>query len=252
MIKKYQNKEWLKKKYSEEILSIFRIAKLCKVANETIYKWMKKHNISRRSLSEAIHLGKANHCRLSQKAINFISGEMLGDGNLQSLSPYSARFMYSSKYLEYIQYISDTLESFGIKRSGRIKRRINKDKGNYTYTYNSLCYVELLLIYKKWYQKDKKIIPKDLKLSSLTIRQWMIGDGCLEHPKGRKSHIRLCTDGFLISDVNWLIKQLIRLGFKTTRQSSKNRIYVSAHSTEAFLGYIGKCPVKCYQYKFSY
>jgi predicted DNA-binding transcriptional regulator AlpA len=251
MIKQYRNKKWLENKYSEEILSIFRISKLCKVANETIYKWMKRHNIPRRSLSEAIHLGKANHCKLSQEAIEWISGELLGDGNLRSQSYYSAQFAYSSQYPEYVNYISDTLNSFGIKRSGKIRRRINKDKENFTYTYSSLCYVELLPMYKRWYPKNKKVIPKYLRLTPLTCRQHYIGDGCLSYRKNGRPYIILCTDGFPISNVEWLVKQINKIGFKATKMR-RNRIRISAYSTENFLNYMGKCPVKCYQYKFSY
>ncbi|GAJ15945.1 unnamed protein product, partial [marine sediment metagenome] len=64
--------------------------------------------------------------------------------------------------------------------------------------------------------------------------------------------IELCTDSFSILSVVFLVKQLNKLGFKTTRQKAKNRIYICTHSTKDFLDYIGKCPVKCYQYKFEY
>ena len=62
----------------------------------------------------------------------------------------------------------------------------------------------------------------------------------------------LSTCGFSISDVEWLISQLNELGFKATRMSSNNVIHISTYSAKAFLNYIGKCPVKCYQYKWNY
>ena len=51
--------------------------------------------------------------------------------------------------------------------------------------------------------------------------------------------------------MKWLTQQLNKLGFKTTI-TADNRIRISAYSTKDFLNYIGKCPVKCYQYKFNY
>lgn len=193
-----------------------------------------------------------NHCEISQEAIEWINGELLGDSSLHSQSKYSAKFQYSLKYLEYIQYISKTLSSFGIKQGGRINRYCSRfNSNNYVYHYQSLRYAELLPIYKKWYPKRKKIIPKDLKLTPLVCRQWYIGDGSLNN-KEERSRIRLYTNGFIILDVKWLVKQLINLGFRTTRQPTCNIICVSSHSTKKFLDYIGFCPVECYKYKWDY
>lgn len=248
----YKNKEWLYKKYWNEELSICRIAKLCGVSYTTIYKWLKRYNIPRRHHSEAIHLSTANHCNLSQKAIEWINGELLGDGHLRSRSSYSASFGYSSKYEEYIEYISNTLKSFGIKQTGRIRRRIDKRHNNIIYHYVSRDYIELLPIRKKWYPKGKKMIPIDVRLTPLTLRQHYIGDGSLNHQKHGNPRIILATNGFKISEVKRLIKQLLRLGFKASRRPSRNTIGISNKFTKDFLDYIGKCPVSCYQYKFLY
>ena len=257
--KLYQNEEWLYNKYINEIFSKNKIGKLCGVDHSSISYYLKKYNILERSLSESVHLARTNHCNLSQKAIEFLNGELLGDGCLATTSRkndlpsenLSARFIYTSKYLEYIKYISDTLKSFGIEKSGNIRKYYNKIQDTYVYKYNSHAYKELALIYKKWYPNGKKIIPKDIKLSKLTLRQHFIGDGSLIHQKGKNSHIVLCTCGFTIFDVNWLIEKLIELGFKATRQISRNIIYISKDSTKKFLNYIGKCPVNCYNYKWA-
>ena len=103
----YKNKEWLYNKYHNEKLSIAQINKICGMAS--IIYWLKKYNISRRSDAESVHLRRANHCKLSKKAINWINGELLGDGCLLSRSPYSAKFLYSSKYLEYCQIVNLTI-----------------------------------------------------------------------------------------------------------------------------------------------
>ena len=102
MIKKYQDKKWLEKKYIGERLNGYQIAKICGVHHATIYNYLKRFNIPCRSNSESKHLAKGNHCKLSQEAIKWINGELLGDGSLQSRSPYSAKFTYGSKYIEYI------------------------------------------------------------------------------------------------------------------------------------------------------
>lgn len=233
-------------------MTISEIAKLCEVTYGTIYEFMEKYNIPRRSISEANHLRTGNHCNLSQKAIEWINGELLGDGYLRSDTIYSARFAYTSKYLEYIQYVSNTLKSFGIERAGKIRKEYNKNQGNISYRYHSILYEELYLIYKQWYPEGKKIIPKDIKLTPITLRQHYIGDGCLQHSKRIMKFIALHTNGFKPSDVEWFKNKLTKMGFKSTRRLSDNAIGISAYSTEDFLNYIGKCPVKCYEYKWNY
>ena len=260
MANEYRNKEWLYNKYQNEELSQAKISRLCGVCCCTIWYWLKKFNIPIRSLSESIHLGNVNHCKLSQEAIEWIQGELLGDGCLTTTAKkgdlpsnnLSALFRYSSKYEEYINYISDTLKSFGIEQSGKIIKYYDKKQKSYCYKYNSRSYKELMYIYKQWYPKGKKIIPKNIRLTSLTCRQWYIGDGSLIQRKQRtiKPYIILCTCGFLIKDVKWLIKELNNLGLKATRYTN-NTIYISAYSIKSFLDYIKNCPVRCYQYKWA-
>ena len=57
MIKKYQDKNWLKKKYLKEKLSTHQIGKLCETCHFAISCWLKKYYIPIRSISKA-KLGK--------------------------------------------------------------------------------------------------------------------------------------------------------------------------------------------------
>ena len=251
------SKEQLYDLYVNQKLSSTQIAKVFNVSNVTICNKLKKYNILVRSYSEAFHLRQANHCGLTKEAIEWINGELLGDGCLHSCSKYSAWFSYGSKYREYIEYVSKTLNSFGIKRCGKIIERVITQiekvkfkKPAIVYHYASLSYEELYSLYEKWYSNGKKIVPKDIELTSLTCRQWYIGDGSLKHPKDSNPSIILYTMGFTIEDVEFLISKLKELGFKTTRRPADNTIHISAYSTLDFLNYIGKCPVECYEYKW--
>lgn len=252
----YKNGGRLQRKYLEEELSTSQIGKICEVSSETIRYRLQKLCIPRRSSSEAFHIQFGNRCNLSLGAIEWIQGELLGDGNLNSKSPYSAQFAYASKYLEYIEYVRDTLELFGIEQMGKIctRHHIDRNMNCYTYSYRSRRYEELLPIHKRWYPEGKKIVPRDLKLVPLILRQFYIGDGCLTHSKrgGRRPCIYLATCGFPIPDVQWLVEELIKLGFRATRRTAQNTIGISVYSTKDFLEYIGDCPVECYQYKWNY
>lgn len=249
--RQYKNKEWLYKKYWKEELSTSQIADICKISNEGLRKWMIKFKISRRNHSEANHLRRGNNCELSQGAIEWINGELLGDGSLVSQYENSARFVYGSKYMEYCQYVKDTLESFNINITGKIYKKRDKKRGNISYAYTSRAYTELAFIHKKWYPKGKKIVPKDIKLTPITLRQHYIGDGSLNNKKHNRPYITLSTNGFMISDVRRLVEYLIELGFKALRRPARNDISISVYSTKDFLNYIGNCPVRCYQYKWA-
>ena len=245
----YKNKEWLYSKYINEKLPTTKIGKMCGVSNGAIRYFCIKYNIPIRSKCERHHLAQINHSNLSPIPIEWINGELLGDGCLHSYSKYSAIFVYGSKHLEYIEYIRDTLKSYGIEQMGKIYKQIDKKQGNVSYHYSSRSYPELLTIYKHWYPKGKKVVPKDIVLTPLVCRQWYIGDGSLAHPKYSKNII-LSTYGFYIKDVKWLTKQLNKVRIKANRQK-KNAIHISANSVKNFLEYIGECPTKCYQYKWA-
>lgn len=250
----YKNKKWLKNEYINKKNTMAKIAIICNVCYNTIRYFIKKYNIPIRSNSEAQHLRQANHCSLSKKATEWINGELLGDGSLASQSKYSARFVYSSKHKEYAQYISDTLRSFGIEQAGKIYKQEDKRYGSFSYKYKSLSYIELLPIRKKWYPNGKKIVPKNIDLTPLMLRQEYIGDGCLVHRKNRSSYIKFCTEGFTIPDVEFLCHQINKLKIKAVtfrRRSSKN-IRISSYSVKDFLNYVGSCPVECYKYKWEY
>lgn len=248
---KYKSKKWLYNKYIKEKLSTYQIAPLCDVSYQTIRRWLIRHDIPTRSSSESIHTALANYCNLSQEAIEWINGELLGDGNLVSRSHYSARFQYSSKHQEYIEYVRDTLNSFGIEQVGKIKKQklYYRDKSYYFYGYTSRDYVELLPICRQWYPNGKKTIPKNIILTSITLRQHYIGDGTLS--KKDKS-ITLYTNNFPVEDVKQLTIQINKLGFEAVRHLCNNAIRILVSSTKEFLNYIGKCPVECYKYKWKW
>lgn len=51
--KRYKNEEWLREQYHDLQKSISDVAELANVANDTIMRWMKRHDIERRSIAEA-------------------------------------------------------------------------------------------------------------------------------------------------------------------------------------------------------
>ncbi len=268
MIKLYQDREWL---YNEHITSK---KPQCQIEKEqgwgrgVLFYWFKKFNIKSISRGESYHLSNGNHIGLFSKVIKFLGGLLLGDGHLDAGSKYSACYQHSSKHKGYVEYVSNIFNSFGIKQCGNILKRSSKTFGNISYSYTSLSYSELLLLQKKWYRlynpktdpenwphKLIKIVPRNLELTPTTCLYWYIDDGCLCHSKSKKTthysnYITLSTQGFPITDVDFLVTKLNQLEFEATRQLASNVITIHTSSTPAFLDYIGHCPIDCYQYKW--
>lgn len=247
----YKNKKLLYWEYYICQKSLTEIGNLYNTSVRQVCNWMIKFNIPRRSLSESIHLAKINHCKFTKKLSDFIIGGLLGDGNIglnDSRIHYSAKYRQACKFKEYLEFISSEFESMGIKQGGNINERYHKKLDCYSYSYQTLAYNQFLDIYKQWYPSGKKTIPKDIKLNSSICQKWYMDDGYID----KKSHyIILATCGFSILNVERLIQQLNNLGFKSNRRTSDNSIHISTKSTKDFLNYIGKCPVKCYQYKWA-
>ena len=246
-----RNKKNLLDLYYNKKLHLSQIAKRWNASPNTISKLMKQFKISFRSNSEVRHLSEGNYSNLTSQSIDWISGELLGDGHIAQISSYSAQFTYMSKFEEYARYVKRTLKTFGIE-SSPIKsyiKHLSSIQEYKQFNVSSHCYPELLEIRKKWYPEGKKIVPRNIKLTPLTCRQWYIGDGSICQKKRKSPGIILSTYAFPFQDVEFLIKQLKELNFQVTH-SYKNIIYMAPRSVRGFLDYIGTCPVRCYRYKW--
>lgn len=250
----YKNREWMYYHYWVLMESTTVMAGLAGCSSGTIWYWLHKLGISIRSNGEGVFLANGNYLDMSSRLQEFIEGELLGDGSIQMTGQRSAQYQHGSKYEKYVIWLSGEFAGQGIEQSGKIYKR--KTGWGVGYHYYSKSYPELVPIRQCWYPNGKKIVPQDLKPTSIMLRQWYIGDGYLEHPGGnRRSRIILATCAFDKSSIDHLLKELSGLGFKVSHQPSNNTIMISTHSTEAFLNYIGPCPKEIediYGYKWDY
>jgi len=243
--KPYTHRDFMYEEYMIRKKSIRQLSRELKRDRNVIKKWLIRFDLLIRGEAEATHLVEANHCSLTPKIKEFIDGELLGDMYIESRCPFSASISYTSKYKEYLIWLSGILTKYGIQQAGKIK--IGSNGIPY---YHSRKYPELLEFRKRFYPHGTKIVPKDIELTPLVCRQWYIGDGCLQKREKHRPYIELSTDGFSVSDTQLLVLKLKELNFRTSRYNSNNKIRISGYSTEDFLDYIGKCPVKCYAYKW--
>jgi len=189
---------------------------------------------------------------LNIDALEFINGELLGDGHLTYHSNRAgSQYMCSSKYREYLEWLSDKFNSFGIEQSGKI--RFIQNKFGTAWNYSSKSYVDLKDIRLKWYPNGKKRIPKDLELTPTTMRQWFIGDGNLYYIAGKYPITRFATYGYPQEDVELLVRKINDLGIKCSRYPSDNCIGISRGYIGQFYNYMAKCPdeiKEVYHYKW--
>lgn len=248
MEKLYRNRSWMTEHYVERDESMSVMARKADYNLVTIYRWLHKLGIPVRTISEGTFLAKRNFLTLSPELLDLLEGELLGDGCVSMNGNRSACYHHSSKYEEYLVWLSAQFANLGLEQAGKIYSCVAK--WGTVFHYASKSYPELASIRQRWYPEGKKIIPRDLELTPLRVRQWFLGDSHLAHPSGRRPHIEFTTNGFDVDSVEYLVEELRGQGFKATRRPANNTIGLSVYSVKDFLSWIGPCPISCYQYKW--
>ncbi len=255
---KYKDEQYLRHAYLEDMQSSGDIGRKFGVARGTVHWFMQKYNIPARSRSEAVGLAQRNFCDLTQDAKDFIYGELLGDMHMRSQGGKSAHIQYASKYRDYVEWLSATLKGYGVEQVGKIRayKHSYNDKCPIReyYYYSSLTYYDLYAILRMFYPNGKKIIPENLNLSPLVLRQWYIGDGTVGRARqtpGTRDFIVLNTQGFNPLDVQMVTMKINDIGIRVAYQPANNVIAIKGCSVVDFLDYIGPCPIGCYAYKWA-
>lgn len=261
-------KAWLERQHVDLEKSTNIIARENNWSQGAVYNWLIRFHIPTRNLSESQRLVKSNHIEISGRLTEFLNGLLLGDGHLD-WHKWSSAYYNASKHKVLLEWLSLQFSHFGIEQVGKVWRQerdtfFPNEKKCHTisFFYNSRRYVELKNWQKKWYRpatekerkirpwrKFVKIIPLDLKLTSLTCLMWYIGDGSFHEDFG---YISFATQCFSDSEIDFLISLLEELGFKATKHSNRS-IYLATKNTKSFLKYIGSCPKKIkaiYGYKW--
>lgn len=154
---------------------------------------------------------------LTSRQAEILTGSLLGDGSLPTIKNCNCFFSKPQKAdrKEYISWCYDELTPYsrriyeashlGIKRlNGKIVTDLSKSRTSCT-LYCSMHPV-FTALRKQWYPEGKKIVPKDIALTPLTLAVWFADDGsCSSRDKRR---VRISTNGFSIEDVEVLIAKL--------------------------------------------
>lgn len=246
----------LKRLYWDEELSTTQIAERFGVSGAVVGLWMRRHEIGIRDQALATHIAIGNSVRLSNEALFFLAGELLGDGSLIKNKSISAYYSHASKHRAYVEWLRDIYESFGIESVGSITKHqhLYEPTGTTSYTYRLITksYPELMGLRRKWYPNEKKQPPRDLVLNGVMLRQWFIGDG--NYREGYRDgyfvrEVRISNFAFSRESQEFLLKLLHGLHLGATLASDGFRM--RSQYTDRFFDIIGPCPVPdIYGYKW--
>lgn len=243
-MERYKDKAFLQEQYVELEKPIAQIAEETGYAGKTIWNWLVRFDIPRRPIP---HPG--NHIKLSEELLTYLDGSLLGDGGLYSPpSLRSACYQIGQKRLSYINYVKACLSSFGLHPSGQVLTMTNhypSGRQANAYLYRTKTYRELRKQRERWYPNGKKRVPKDVRLTPLSIRTWFLEDGCLHRRKDCKTKtVILCTNAYTDEGRRILVDGLKKkLNTSHIRTDSQGTIRFSrAEIVKRFFNYILPLP----------
>lgn len=175
-----------------------------------------------------------------------IIGSVLGDGYLRIIPGRSDAFLeinHSIKAKDYVDFKFNSLKR--ISRS-KPKERENND-GRIAYRFFTKQHSEITEIYQKFYDNNRKIIPKDLVLNPVILAIWYMDDGS----KSRDRDIYLNSQQFSINDQKRLINALRKLKIKSRLNKDKKyyRIRILKESISSFMKIIEPHVISSMRYK---
>lgn len=228
---------------------------------------LKQMNLKPKTMSDCVESGKKVSVPLSNILIEILNGEMLGDGGLiiyKNQASFRESFGFDKK--EWAEYLFNLFVNNNICIVGNTiyKRNPSGKSPNFSWSFETCNIIELGNLHKTWYTKNNdynlklgqgfknrkylKIIPTNLNLTPKSLLHWYVGDGTVYSSGGCMIH----TEGFNWKEVEFLRYKLKQEFNIFTSHNKKNTIYLPTIERAKLLEIVGKCPVKCYNYKWDF
>ena len=181
---------------------------------------------------------------LSKVQQQLILGCVLGDGYMRKKVNAHLQITHSIKQKEYVDWKYSNLKDI-VLTAPKVYRG---NAGRVGYRFFTRSIPALNTFYNTFYQNRKKIVPRDLKLSPLTLAVWYMDDGS----KSRKASYFNCQNFDPISQHN-LLQALANVGIQASFNKDKtySRIYISYSQTSILVNIIKKYIVPSMRYKLS-
>ncbi len=158
---------------------------------------------------------------LSKVQEQIVLGSILGDGYLRKKLNAHLEITHSIKQKEYVDWQYQILKDI----VNTPPKAYEGNNGKVGYRFYTKSIPELTILYSKFYKNGKKIIPKGINLSPLSLAVWYMDDGS----KSRNAGYLNCQQFDSISQSN-LLKILEDFGIKAKLHKDKiyKRIYISS------------------------
>jgi len=189
-----------------------------------------------------LHRRKNLRLVVSNRQKEIIIGSLLGDAHITARG--QIQFEQSTNQREYLLWKKDELETISYRNVSFVKR-LDKRNRKETSSYRFWTRQFFQDLRKIFYFNNKKIVPKDIQLTPLTIAVWYMDDGCFSDNK-----YIISTDGFRLNDILFL--QRLLLDTFNIKSSLKNgsKILISRISMKKFSLLIDPYIIHSMRYKF--
>jgi len=180
---------------------------------------------------------------LSEDQKSLIEGCLLGDGYMRCKTNAHLQITHSISQKDYVDWKYHQLTNFVLTPPKSYKgngRRIG-------YRFFTRSLPPFTRFYKRFYKARKKFIPKDVRITPLTLTVWYMDDGS----KSRRSSY-LNTQYFSLSDQRYLASVLYEtFGLQTCLDKDKKyfRLRFSVEDTKKLINIIKPFVLPSLQYK---
>lgn len=213
------------------------IAKKYKVTDKSVNEWKKTYGISKKQIRKEKYPSF-----FTNEQDEIITGILLGDawlsnpnnhGNLNS----HLGVEHGLNQEEYLLDLNKILKPFS--NDVYYKTRNNPFKTAAHHKEKLQCCgfktAQLEIFTKlrnKWYDRNKKIVPRDIKLSWRTLAFWFLDDGCnLLGERCVRNHGVFCTNSFSVDDVQILINQIRKKNIDCSFYFNYNQPIIKLHKS---------------------
>lgn len=182
---------------------------------------------------------------LSKIQKEYLDGLMLGDGCLYKFTKNSNPQLSITRSYADNEYLSENMMMFSeyinmkkIRKYSVYDKRTNKKYFQCRFSSKNSSF--FLNTYNQWYINNKKIVPKDLKLSPLICAIWFCDDGCI-YKESKYLRIKLSTHGFSKKENKLLSEKLEGLlgeSFRIYEDGGSFYIAGGHQAAAAFIFYI--------------
>lgn len=237
----WATKEWLTERFSVIGATPKLVAKERACDEKTVRRWMRRHGVATRSLSEHAAWRQAHAGALDPAIYEVLDGELLGDGNLFSICRHTARYQHTAKHKLYLEWLSALMGDCGLPFGDVTQVDNNGREAWHVSSRKSWC---LKKTFDRWYPEGKKIIPKDIVLTPRACLHWYLGDGGLSTTRSHPACV-LATCCFHRSEIEaTLLPQLSEFSPRLKQQKTLlgEEFGFCVVLDSSFLSFVGSCP----------